>query len=197
LVPALFDAFPGKTADAHDRFLRGIVKEREGSMPLRTILVLLAVAAIAVFAMLNWQEFTRPTTLRLGLGTIEAPLGLIMLVLTVLLLVLFLLFVTYLQTSALLESRRHTRELQTQRQLAEHAEASRYSQLREYVQAELLKLTDKQEQDHARISGRLDQLDSDLRKVIEQTGNTLAAYIGELEDRLQRQFGGDDQSKLT
>lgn len=164
-------------------------------MPLRTILVLLVVVGIAVFAMLNWEEFTRPTTLRLGLGTVEAPLGLIMLGLTVLLLVLFLIFVTYLQTSVLLESRRHTRELQTQRQLAEQAEASRYSQLRQYLEAELLKLAAQQEQGQTRMSTRLDQLDRDLRQVIEQTGNTLAAYIGELEDRLQRELSQDDQTK--
>ena len=164
-------------------------------MPLRTILVLLLVVGIALFAMLNWDEFTRPTTLRLGLGTVEAPLGLIMLGLTVLLLVLFLIFLTYLQTSVLLESRRHTRELQTQRQLAEQAEVSRYSQLRQYLEAELLKLAAQQEQGHTRISARLDQLDRDLRQVIEQTGNTLATYIGELEDRLQRELSQDDQSK--
>jgi DNA anti-recombination protein RmuC len=172
-----------------------VLFRKGGSMPLRTILVLLVLVGIAVFAMLNWEEFTRPTTLRLGLGTVEAPLGLIMLAITVLLLVLFLIFVTYLQTSVLLESRRHTRELQTQRQLAEQAEASRYSQLRQYLEAELPKLAAQQEQGHTRISERLDQMDRDLRQVIEQTGNTLAAYIGELEDRLQRQLSHDDQSK--
>jgi hypothetical protein len=103
--------------------------------------------------------------------------------------------VTYLQTSVLLESRRHTRELQTQRQLAEQAEASRYSQLRQYLEAELPKLAAQQEQGHARIAARLDQMDGDLRQVLEQTGNTLAAYIGELEDRLQRQLSHDEQSK--
>jgi DNA anti-recombination protein RmuC len=164
-------------------------------MPLRTILILLAVAGIAVFAMLNWQEFTRPTTLRLGLGTVEAPLGLLMLALTVLLSVLYLVFVTYLQTSILIESRRHARELQTQRELADQAEASRYSQLRQYLEMELQKLADQREQAHARISGRLDQLDHDLREAIEHSGNTLAAYIGELEDRLQRQPARDDRSK--
>ncbi|MHB1226798.1 MAG: hypothetical protein ACYC0O_04635 [Desulfurivibrionaceae bacterium] len=33
---------------------------------------------------------------------------------------------------------------------------------------------------------RLDQLDRDLRSAVEQSGNTLAAYIGELEDRLEK-----------
>ena len=38
----------------------------------------------------------------------------------------------------------------------------------------------------ADVQTRLDQLDQDLRSAIEQAGNTLAAYIGELEGRLER-----------
>ena len=164
-------------------------------MPVRTILMLLVLIGIAVFVMLNWNEFTRPTALHLGLATVEAPLGLTMLGLTALLSVLFLVFVTYLQTSILMEGRRHVRELQAQRELAEQAEASRYNQLRRYIELELQKLADRGEQAQSRMSARLDQMDRDLRGVIEQSGNSLATYIGELEDRLQRQFGGDDQSK--
>ena len=164
-------------------------------MPVRTILMLLVLIGIAVFVMLNWNEFTRPTALHLGLATVEAPLGLTMLGLTALLSVLFLVFVTYLQTSILMEGRRHARELQAQRELANQAEASRYNQLRRYLELELQKLADRGEQAQSRMSARLDQMDRDLRGVIEQSGNSLATYIGELEDRLQRQFGGDDQSK--
>ncbi|SRR6266705_2982477 len=86
-------------------------------MPLRTILILVVLGAIALFAALNWEAFAAPTTLRLGFGTVEAPLGLIMLGLTALLAFLFLVFVTYLQTSVLIEGRRHARELEAQREL--------------------------------------------------------------------------------
>src|SRR5437773_12580648 len=82
-------------------------------MRLRSILLLVVVGVIALFAALNWEAFTAPTTLRLGFGTMEAPLGLIMLGVTVLLTLLFLVFVTYLQASVLLEGRRHARELGT------------------------------------------------------------------------------------
>ncbi len=68
-------------------------------MRLRSILLLVVVGVIALFAALNWEAFTAPTTLRLGFGTMEAPLGLIMLGVTVLLTLLFLVFVTYLQAS--------------------------------------------------------------------------------------------------
>lgn len=163
-------------------------------MPLRTILILVLLGAIAIFAGLNWGAFTAPTTLRLGFATVEAPLGLIMLGMTVLLAFLFLIFVTYLQTTVLLESRRHARELQAQRDVAEQAEASRYSRLREFLEAELQKIRYRSELAETGVIARLDQLDRELRALIEQSGNTLAAYIGELEDRLQREIGGKDRT---
>ncbi|MGH7826056.1 MAG: LapA family protein [Candidatus Binatia bacterium] len=163
-------------------------------MPLRTILILILLAAIAIFAGLNWGAFTAPTTLLVGFGTVEAPLGLIMLGLMVLLAFLFLIFVTYLQTTVLLESRRHARELQAQRDVAEQAEASRYSRLREFLEAELQKIRYRSELAETGVIARLDQLDRELRALIEQSGNTLAAYIGELEDRLQREIGGKDRT---
>jgi uncharacterized integral membrane protein len=178
----------------HDR-LFVLWSTQGGIMPLRTILLLLVLIGIAVFAMLNWNEFTRPAALRLGWATVEAPLGLILLGLTALLSVVFLVFVTYLQTSLLIESRRQARELQAQRELAEQAEASRYHQLRGYIELELRKLADRGEEAQSRMSSRLDQMDRELRGIIEQSSNSLAAYIGELDDRFQRQFGGDDKSK--
>jgi hypothetical protein len=156
-------------------------------MPLRTILILIVVGAIAIFAALNWTAFTSTTALRLGFATIEAPLGLIMLGLTILLAFLFLIFIAYLQGSVLLENRRHARELRAEREVAEQAEASRYTQLREFLEAELQKIRYRSELGETGVIARLDQLDRELRAVIEQTGNSLAAYIGELEDRLQRE----------
>jgi len=164
-------------------------------MPLRTILLLIVSIAIIIFAALNWGAFTTPTTLRLGFTTAEAPLGLIMLGLTVVMAFLFLIFVTYLQTSVLLENRRHARELQAQRDVAEQAEASRYSRLREFLESELQKIRYRSELAETGIIARLDQLDRDLRGAVEQAGNTLAAYIGELEDRLQRERGQSDREK--
>jgi hypothetical protein len=35
----------------------------------------------------------------------------------------------------------------------------------------------------------LDQIERDLRAALEQTGNSLAAYIGELEDRVDSSLG--------
>jgi hypothetical protein len=109
-------------------------------MPLRTVVLLIVFAAVVLFAALNWGAFLTPTTLSLGVAQVQAPLGLIMLGLVALLAALFLAYVVYLQSSVLLETRRHARELQSQRELADQAEASRFTELRTYLETRLTEL---------------------------------------------------------
>jgi uncharacterized integral membrane protein len=141
---------------------------------------------LVIFVAINWSAFTVPTALSMLFATVEAPLGLILLGIVALLTALFLVYVLYLQSSVLMENRRHARDLQAQRELAEQAEVSRFNQLRYFLEDELRKLTDKNEASRAGIIARLDQLDRELRAAVEQSGNALAAYIGEIEDRLER-----------
>ena len=131
-----------------------------------------------------------PTTLSVVFATVEAPLGLILLAVVGLLTLLFLLYVVYLQSSVLMENRRNARELQAQRELAEQAEASRISQLRSFLESELRRLGEKTEESKVVVLAKLEALERELRSVVEQSGNTLAAYIGEIEDRLERAPGG-------
>ncbi|PKN70867.1 MAG: Signal transduction histidine kinase [Deltaproteobacteria bacterium HGW-Deltaproteobacteria-12] len=161
-------------------------------MNIRTLLVLLVLGIIALFAVVNWSSFMAPTTLSLLVYTIQAPLGLIMLGFTGLLTALFLLFIAYLQASSLIDSRRYARELQTQKELADQAEASRINALHRSLEAEVAKLAKQGEESRIAVETRLDQLDLDLRSAVEQSGNILAAYIGEFEDRLERRQTGTD-----
>jgi ABC-type multidrug transport system fused ATPase/permease subunit len=115
-------------------------------MYLRTVLILAVLGLIVLFSALNWSAFIAPTVLSLGFTSVEAPLGLILLAIVALLTLLFLVYVTYLQSTVLLESRRHARELQLQRDLAEQAEASRFNQLRTLMETELQKLAGDMEQ---------------------------------------------------
>jgi len=155
-------------------------------MKVRTLFLLLTVGAIAAFTALNWSAFMTQATLSLGVANVQAPLGLVMLGLVAFLAALFLVFVVYLQTSVLLEARRHARELQANRELAGEAEASRFTELRGFLEAELKRQAGLDAESRAVVLARLDQLDRDLRFAVAQSGNTLAAYIGELEDRLER-----------
>ena len=162
-------------------------------MKAPTLLLLLVLTVIVLFAAVNWGVITAPATVSLLVTDVQAPLGLIMFGLTVLVTVLFLIFVAYLQTSVLLEARRHSRELQAQRELADKAEASRFTDLRIYLDTELRKLGEQVAESRVGVTARIDLAQQDLGTTIEESGNSLAAHIGELEDRLER--GEENKSR--
>ena len=135
---------------------------------VRALAFFLVLVLVGLFALLNWDAFVALTPLNLGLTTVQAPLGLIMLGLVVFLCVLFTVWVIVLQAGSLMEARRQTRELQAQRDLADRAEASRFTELRTELMA------------------RLDRLQGESRLAIEESANSVAAHIGQLEDRLDR-----------
>lgn len=154
-------------------------------MKFSTLLLILTLTLIAAFSALNWSVFVTPTELSLGFTTTKIPLGLTMLGLLVFLTILFLGFVFYLQASSLLETRRHTKELQSTRELADQAEASRFNELQFFIKTELVKLTNLHAESKTEINTKIELIEHNLRTTIEQSGNSLAAYIGELEDRLE------------
>jgi uncharacterized integral membrane protein len=94
--------------------------------PTSTLLLLPILAVAIAFSIANRHVITAPTEISLVFTWIQLPLGLILLGLVLLVTVFFLFFLAYLQTSVLIETRRHGRELEAQRQLAEQAEASRF-----------------------------------------------------------------------
>lgn len=155
-------------------------------MKIRSALLLIFVIAFAAFAFLNWSAFITPTTLSLGFVQVQASLGLVMLGLLACFATLFLVFILYLQSSVLLDTRRHAKELQANRELADKAEASRFTELRTFLAAELKQQADQGAESKAALLERLDQLDRDLRFTVEESGNVLTAYIGELEGRLEK-----------
>ena len=159
-------------------------------MYLRTLLIVVVLGTLGIFAALNWGAITTQTTLSLGFAGIEAPLGLILLGFSGALTLLFLVYLVYLQSSALVESRRYARELQAQRDIAENAEASRFKQLQSFLETELRRSNDQSVELKAAVLTRLDELDREIRATVEQSGNSLAAYMGEIEDRLERMAGG-------
>ena len=162
---------------------------------MRTILIVLVLAALALFTAANWQAFTTPTTLSVIFATVEAPLGLILLGMVILLAALFLVYVVYLQSSVLFDTRRHARELHAQRELAEHAEISRIHELRVALEIQLQTLGKQTEQSKAELAARLDRLEGDLRQSIEQCQNSLAASMAEIDDRLEHGAGESQPRK--
>ncbi len=135
----------------------------------RALAFLFILVGVGLFATLNWTAFTTPTVLDLGVTTTRAPLGAIMLGLVIFLCALFAGWVIVLQANALAAARRQGRELQAQRDLADRAEASRFTELR------------------AELVARLDRLQAESQAAIEQGVNAIAAHLGHLEDRFDRE----------
>lgn len=134
-------------------------------MKIRSLLLVLFLVLVFAFVALNLEQILQPTSLNLGLATIQAPLGLAMLSLLALALLVFAVALAYLQTTHLMELRRAMKDVAEQRGLADQAEASRFTALQQSMRTEF----------------------QELKLVVEQTGNGLAASLGELEDRLERQ----------
>lgn len=155
-------------------------------MSLRSVLILLVLAFLVVFAGVNWTAFNTPTQLSLLVTEIHAPLGLIMLFITAVLAVLFLAFIVYLQTSVLIDARRNAKEIHSQRELADRAEASRFTELRAYIEKEVEAIRVAHRAASDAVVSRVELAERTLRDELEQNANSLSAYIGELEDRLER-----------
>jgi uncharacterized integral membrane protein len=153
-------------------------------MRTRTLILVVLLTALTLFAAINWQAFVAPTTLSLLVTSVQAPLGVIMLGFTAAIALAFLVFIVYMQTSLVLELRRQARALEAQRELADRAEASRFTGLHEYLARELKELRTKAGPGNE-LRLQLEQVQRELREEIQSTGNTLAAYIGQLEERLE------------
>jgi uncharacterized protein HemX len=149
-------------------------------MRIRTLLLLLVLLATAAFVIVNWTAVATPTRLRLLVTTVEAPIGLVMLTLVILVVLAFGTYVLVWQSAMMVESRRQTKELQLQRNLADQAEASRFTELRSVLHDEL-----------ETLANRIAQMQEALRTEIRDNANSLSATIAELDDRMQGFRKGD------
>jgi len=155
-------------------------------MRIRTVLFILAIALVAAFVALNMDEFTRVSVLSLGFSTIQLSLGMVMLLLLAVSTLVFLASALYMQSSHLLEKRKYARELNSQRELADKAEASRFTELRNYLEAQALASQRRETAAEAALSERFARLQQALLARLEQSDNSTAACLGELQDRLDR-----------
>jgi len=156
-------------------------------MGIWTLLLAVILLATGAFAAFNWSAINASSPLWLGVMHVDAPLGLVMLGVVGVVTVLFLLAIGHMQSLTLLEARRHAKELQSNRELADRAEASRFTELRHFIETELVKTNLQGVETQTALLSRLDQMERTMASAIEQNSNSLAAYIGEVDDRLQRE----------
>jgi len=134
-------------------------------MKFRTALVLLMLAAVSVFALVNWAAFTAPTPLSLGFFEFQAPLGLVMLVLTGAVSGLLLVYILMQQAGVILEARRYAKELTAHRELADKAEASRFTELKAFLETELRRIEAQNAAGTRELAARIDQLQGSMKQL--------------------------------
>lgn len=157
-------------------------------MNLLGAVILLALFLLAVFTLANWTALTAPTALSFLVFEVEGPLGVLLLGAMLVLVALFALYALTLRTNMLMESRRHHQELQAQRKLAESAEASRLSELRLQIEREFALLRGTLEAADTRTDG----LEQSLKRALDESTNSLAAYVGEIDEKLDRALSRSD-----
>jgi uncharacterized membrane protein (DUF106 family) len=156
-------------------------------MKIRTTIFLVGFSLIASFIAINIDEILRPTTINLGLLQTEAPLGLILVVMLIVALCFFLVMLLLIQTSHLFAMRKVNNEAKQQRDLADSAEQSRFTELRQLLQVQERNQLQREEIKHQGQMARLAELEGKLSTKLEESHNGLAASIGEMEDRIERQ----------
>ncbi len=153
---------------------------------VRALTLFAVLVLIGLFALINWPAFTALTPISLVFTTVQAPLGLIMLGLAFFLSLLFTMWAISIQAGTLQETRRHTKELQAQRELADTAEASRFTELRSFLTTELARVAQASTDGHTELLKRMNHMEGAMRLTLEENSNAVAAIVGELEDRLER-----------
>ena len=144
-------------------------------MRFRTALAIVVAVVGTVFFIVNWGLFATPVKLNLLVTSVDAPVGLVMIALFAVVLAVLSSYVGVWQGTLLMEFRRQAKELQAQRALAESAESSRFTELGTLVRNEIAN-------SNQRIETSLTQMRTEFR----ETEASIAATLGEMDDRLQR-----------
>jgi biopolymer transport protein ExbB/TolQ len=145
-------------------------------MTVLGVLTLLLAAALIALAAINWATLAAPVNVSFLLAHRPVPLGVVLLIFGAVLAAVFAVYLLRLQLRALAAARRSAAELRRQRELADEAENSRFAELRQYLQRELTALSQQQQASEQR-----------LHQEIVAHANSLAASIGQLDERLGRE----------
>lgn len=159
-------------------------------MRTRAILLVVAILLVAAFAALNWGEIVRTAPLSFGVLVMDAPMGAILLGLLALAVVAFALSAATIRTQSLMDYRNHQKTLEQQRSLADKAEASRFTDLRQHLDSQLRDLRERDAIVATEFEKAMVQSQRELRTQLEQINRTIAARLNELETRLDTRLGG-------
>lgn len=151
-----------------------------------SLTLVLAFVLLAAFATLNWMAIATPSTLHLGFIDVNAPLGMVILGFTAIISGLFIIYILLLQAGVILEARRLTKEVKAQRELADTAEASRFTELRTLLENGLRGIEAQGVASHREFEARIEQSERGMQDKLTEATGSLSAYLGEIEDKLDR-----------
>lgn len=158
-------------------------------MRARMLFLVLVILAVAGFAFQNWPEITRRSTLDFGILQAEAPMGLILLTLLGLTLLVFLATTAAMRSRSMAEERHHARQLNAQRDLAEKAEASRFTDLRQMLDNHLRQEREREQVVQTELDRTMAQHQRELRNQLEQMYHLLTSRLTEMERRFDARPG--------
>ena len=147
-------------------------------MKSRIALLVLIIVLIGLLGFFNFPYLAQSVPTSLGFTMVDLPLGLVLMGLTALMAVVFIAYVIAMQGAWLLEARAHAKEMSAQRELADKAEASRFTELRVAIEA-------LHKEEERRLMDRIDLLESHLQARAQESDNSTAAYVGQLEQQLR------------
>lgn len=153
-------------------------------MRARLLFIVLAGVLVAGLAALNWGEVTRTSRLNFGLILTDAPLAGILLAILAVTLVVFLVSSAIQESRNLIAWNRHAKELQAQRDLADKAEASRFTDLRQHIDSTLRESRQRDALAGGEFEKSMLQSHRELRAQLDAMNRTLLARLAELEARV-------------
>lgn len=148
-------------------------------MRILLFLCALALAIAGAVAALNWPAVTAMSPVSLGFMHVDASISAILLGSSLVAVASLAIYIAVQGAAHARATRAHAKALQAQRALAEQAEASRFTELRLALSSEF-----------ERFSATLASSQQALRQEIQDSGNSLAAMLAEIDDRARGAPGG-------
>lgn len=133
------------------------------------VLMVVGLLLLAVFTVANFDALMASHTLNLfWISSYMVPLGMLLVIAIAIITIGYALAVTFIDLKSKAELNRYLKQMEQMRNAIDQAEASRFTQLREYIDQQMNGLA-------SRVEGRVDRVRDEL-----------AADIGQLEDAVFR-----------
>lgn len=148
---------------------------------MRTIVLIIALVLLAIFAVLNTNALMFPHTLSLGFVTYRGvPMGLILLVVATLLTLVFYFWAGITGLRAQADSAKLLRDMEALRVSLDQQEGSRFAQLQTHLDERfrVLEAARGGSGDISALTGRVDALQKDMNLQLAQMDDYLKSKLG-------------------